>query len=104
MHIGNPGNSAQLLQSLQSQSAQTITHENSNAFNKALQMQQAVTKPTPAPNGSTQLPGADGQVPGNGTQGAALHLAKQLARTLCKVRPLQRDLALLRPCLTPKVT
>ena len=74
MHIGNPGNSAQLLQSLQSQSAQTITHENSNAFNKALQMQQAVTKPTPAPNGSTQLPGADGQVPGNGngTQGDSL--------------------------------
>ena len=72
MHIGNPGNSAQLLQSLQGQSAQTITHENSNAFNKALQMQQAVTKPTPAPNGSTQLPGADGQVPGNGTQGDSL--------------------------------
>lgn len=75
MHIGNPGNAAQLLQALQAQGGQKLSHEDSNAFNKALQMQQQVTKPTTPPgqgNSATQLPGADGQLPGNGT-GNGLH-------------------------------
>ncbi len=74
MHIGNPGNAAQLLQALQAQGAQKQSHEDSNAFNKALQVQQQVTQPsTPSQgSGATQLPGGETQLPGNGTSNNGL--------------------------------